>query len=372
MKYYIIAGEASGDLHGANLTKALKKEDPNAEIRCWGGELMQEAGAKLVKHYRETAFMGLFEVIAHAKTIAKNFEFCYSDILSFSPDVVILIDYPGFNLRVAKFAKEHGIKVFYYISPKVWIWKEGRVKKIKQYVDRMFVIFPFEKGYYANKHGYEVDFIGNPLLDTIEEKVKTFPTREEFVNEHKLDNRPIIALLPGSRKQEVSRLLPLMTSVASKSPDYQCVIAGTTALSTEFYAKYMGQNNLPILFNKTYEILSFAHSAIVASGTATLETALFNVPQVVCYKINQATFTLGKPFVPVKYFSLVNIIMDEPVVKELLQYNLERDITAELDKILNNAEYRNQMYANYARLKERCGGAGASERAAKLMVGYLK
>jgi lipid-A-disaccharide synthase len=372
MKYYIIAGEASGDLHGANLIKALYKEDPEASIRCWGGELMQAQGATLVKHYRDTAYMGIFEVVAHARAIAKNFEFCYSDITSFAPDVIILIDYPGFNLRVARFAKEKGIKVFYYISPKVWVWNEKRVKKIKLYVDRMFVIFPFEEDFYITKHQYKVDYVGNPLFDAIEEKKTTIPERNEFLEQNKLIEKPIIALLPGSRKQEVSRLIPIMISVSKSFPDYQFVIAGTTALNESFYQKFIGNSNVPIIYNKTYELLFHSRIAVVASGTATLETALFNVPQVVCYKINQATYRLGKPFFPIKYFSLVNIIMDAPVVKELLQYNLERDITLELKQLINNNIYRNQMIENYNKLREKCGGPGASQKAAHLMVQYLK
>jgi lipid-A-disaccharide synthase len=371
MKYYIIAGEASGDLHGANLVKALKNEDKQAEIRCWGGELMQAQGATLVKHYRETAYMGLFEVVAHARTIAKNFQFCFNDIATFAPDVVVLIDYPGFNLRVAKFAKENGIKVFYYISPKVWVWNEKRVKKIKLYVDRMFVIFPFEKDFYSKKHNYEVDYVGNPLIDAIEDKKAIIPGRNEFVTQNGLANKPIVAMLPGSRKQEISRLIPIMASIVGSFPDYQFVIAGTTALDESLYKKYLRGSNITILFNKTYELLSHSEAAIVASGTATLETALFNIPQVVCYKLSNATY-LGKPFFPIKYFSLVNIIMDKTVVKELLQYHLVRDITQELNLILHNMDYRNQMLGRYRELREKCGGPGASKKAAELMVHYLQ
>ncbi|HEY4785574.1 MAG TPA: lipid-A-disaccharide synthase, partial [Bacteroidales bacterium] len=353
MKYYIIAGEASGDLHGSNLIKAIKLSDIQANIRCWGGDLMQAEGGTLVKHYRETAYMGLFEVIAHAGAIKKNFDFCYSDILAFSPDVLILIDYPGFNLRVARFAKEHGIKVFYYISPKVWVWKESRVKHIKKYVDRMFVIFPFEKEWYATRHQFEVDYAGNPLIDAIEEKKQTLCTREEFISRNNLYDKPVIALLPGSRKQEVLRLLPIMTSIVEKFPDYQFVIAGTSALDSSFYQKLMVSDKAAFVVNQTYELLYHAHAAVVASGTATLETALFNVPQVVCYRISTATFVLGRPFVPVKYFSLVNIIMDEEVVKELLQYHLIRDITNELSRILNDNKYRQHMLDKYKELREK-------------------
>ena len=371
MKYYIIAGEASGDLHGSNLIKALKMADSEANIRCWGGELMKAEGGTLVKHYRETAYMGLFEVIAHAGAIKKNFDFCYADLLGFAPDVVILIDYPGFNLRVARFAKEHGIKVFYYISPKVWVWKESRVKQIKRYVDRMFVIFPFEKEWYASRHQYEVYYAGNPLIDAIEERKQTLCSREEFIARHQLSDKPIIALLPGSRKQEVLRLLPIMTALIDKFPAYQFVIAGTSALDMGFYKQNMVSDKGTFVVDQTYELLFHAHAAVVASGTATLETALFNVPQVVCYRINTATFVLGRPFIPVKYFSLVNIIMDEEVVKELLQYNLERDITSELSRILNDNEYRLKMLSKYQELRDKCGGSGASKRVGELMVKYL-
>ena len=370
MKYYIIAGEASGDLHGSNLVKALKMADPNANIRAWGGDLMQAEGAIVVKNYRETAFMGLFEVIANIRKVSRNFRFCHEDILAFQPDVVILIDYPGFNLRIAKFAKENGLKVYYYISPKVWVWKESRVETIKKYVDKMFVIFPFEKPFYA-RHQYEVDYEGNPLIDAIEERKLKLVNREEFIARNRLKDLPVIAMLPGSRKQEITRLLPIMTAVAKHFQGYQFVVAATSAFSENFYRKYM-VSDVPLVFNQTYELLNSAHAGIIASGTATLETALFNVPQVVCYRINTATFTIGRPFIPVKYFSLVNIIMDEEIVKELLQYNLEHDITNELTKILNDSVYREKMLDNYTKLRETCGGSGASKRVGELIVKYLK
>jgi len=371
MKYYIIAGEASGDLHGSNLVKALKRADSEASIRCWGGDLMEAEGATVVKNYRETAFMGLFEVIAHARTIANNLKFCKKDILEFNPDVVVLIDYPGFNLQIARFAKANGLKVYYYISPKVWIWKESRVKTIKRFVDKMFVIFPFEKAFYA-KHNYVVDYVGNPLIDAIEERKQTMCSHEEFLLKNNLVERPIVALLPGSRKQEITRLLPIMTGIVSRFPGYQFIIACTSTFDTSFYQKYTANNQCVLLFNQTYELLNNSTAAVVASGTATLETALFNIPQVVCYRINQATYTLGKPFVPIKYFSLVNIIMDEEVVKELMQYNLYRDIVGELGKILHECDYREKMLVKYAELREKCGGAGASKRVGQLMVSYLK
>jgi lipid-A-disaccharide synthase len=315
--------------------------------------------------------MGLFEVIAHYPTIKKNFTFCFSDILEFKPDVVILIDYWGFNIRIAKFARKHGIKVFFYISPKVWIWQESRVKQIKQYIDRMFVIFPFEKDFYATRHQHEVDYAGNPLIDAIEERKQTLCTREEFIYRNNLSDKPIIALLPGSRKQEILRILPVMTGIIEKFSGYQFVIARTSAVEEAFYLENTVNNKAIMVINQTYELLFHATAAVVASGTATLETALFNVPQVVVYRINPATYILGKPFFPIKFFSLVNIIMDEEVVKELLQYNLHRDITNELTKILNDAAYREQMLKKYDELREKCGGTGASKRVAELMVKYL-
>jgi len=371
MKYYIIAGEASGDLHGSNLIKGLKKADQNISIRCWGGNLMQNEGAILVKHYRETAYMGIFEVLAHARTIAKNFKFCFQDILEFKPDVVILIDYWGFNSRVAKFAKENGIKVFYYIPPKVWVWKESRVKKIKQLVDRLFVIFPFEKDFYEKKHQITVDYEGNPLIDNIEERKQQFGSREEFLTKNGLSAEPIIALLPGSRKQEILYLLPIMTGLIDKFKDYQFVIAGSSSMHADFYKQNITNEKAKLIFDQTYELLFHSTAAVVASGTATLETALFNVPQVVCYRVFPPTYFIANILVSVKFFSLVNIMMDEEVVKELLQHNLDADITNELSHILNDENYKQHMLAKYAELSEKCGKPGASKRIAELMVKYL-
>ena len=371
MKYYIIAGEASGDLHGSNLIKSLKLADPLANVRGWGGDLMQTEGAVLVKHYRDTAFMGVFEVIANAKAIRKNFELCHQDLLAFNPDVVILIDYPGFNLRIARFAKEHLIKVYYYISPKVWVWKESRVETIKKYVDKMFVIFPFEKPFYA-KHNYEVEYEGNPLIDAIEDRKPSLCSRDDFQKQHNLDNRPIIALLPGSRKQEVSRLLPILIESSSQFANYQFVIAGTTVLGDSFYKQYMNGSNATVVYNQTYELLNLSTAAIVVSGTATLETALFNVPQVVCYSTNPASYAIAKIFVKIQFFSLVNIVMGKEVVKEFLQRNLVASIKTELNRILNDTDYRNQMIANYTELRNKCGGRGASKRVGELMVKFLK
>lgn len=371
MKYYIIAGEASGDLHGSNLIKSIKLADPQAAFRCWGGDLMQAEGAVLVKHYRDTAFMGIFEVLANIRAIKKNFTLCHQDLLAYQPDVVILIDYPGFNLRIARFAKEHQLKVFYYISPKVWVWKESRVKIIKKYVDKMFVIFPFEKPFYA-RHNYEVEYAGNPLIDAIEESKLTLFNRGDFLEHHGLDDRPMIALLPGSRKQEVSRLLPVLTAIIPYFPGYQFVIAGTKVLGEAFYKQNMPGINITVVFNQTYELLNNSFAAVVASGTATLETALFNVPQIVCYRTSPASYAIAKAVVHIRFFSLVNIIMGKEVVKEFLQVNLVDNIRNELSRILQDEDYRTRMKADYALLREQCGGAGASRRVGELMVKFLK
>ena len=371
MKYYIIAGEASGDLHGSNLIKSIKMADPQAIFRAWGGDLMEEEGAELVKHYRETAYMGIFEVLANFRKIAHHFDLCHKDILAWQPDVVILIDYPGFNLRIARFVKEHQIRVFYYISPKVWVWKESRVEIIKKYVDKMFVIFPFEKAFYA-KHNYEVEYYGNPLIDAIEERKINVCSKSEFFLQHSLSDKPLIALLPGSRKQEVSRLLPIFLKLVQNFPDYQFVVAGTNTLGSRYYHQFIQQSKAAVVFNQTYELLNFSSAAVVASGTATLETALFNLPQVVCYRIFPATYAIGRLFVHVKYFSLVNIIMEREIVKELLQHHLVKDISAELDKLLNDSSYKNEMIQNYKQLRELCGGSGASKRVGENMVKLLK
>lgn len=373
MKYYLIAGEASGDLHGANLMKALLEVDKEAQFRFFGGDLMAQYGGQPVKHYREMAFMGLYEVLINIRTISKNMNLCKNDITDYQPDVIILIDYPGFNLRIAEYATSIGIKVFYYISPKIWAWKESRIHKIKKFVDRMFVIFPFEVEFYR-KHKYPVDFAGNPLLDAIE-KARKNQTFENFVKENNLDNRPIIALLAGSRKQEIKRLLPEMTAITEYFPEYQFVIAGAPSLEKEYYEQYiLNRQNVKLLFSKTYEILQHSTAAVVTSGTATLETALFRVPEVVVYKTSPATFHVGKFFVDLKkfkFFSLVNLVMQKEVVKELLQFDLQQNIRTELTRILFDQNYRQNMLDDYDVLNQKLGGAGASLRFAKLMFNYL-
>jgi len=370
MKYYIIAGEASGDLHSSNLIFNLKKFDPDAHFRGWGGELMKKEGMELVKHYRDLAFMGFTEVLLNIKTILKNIAFCKKDVLEYKPDVLILVDYPGFNLRIAEFAHEHGIKVFYYISPQVWAWKESRVKKIKKVVDQMFVILPFETEFYK-KHNYKVDFVGHPLLDAIQ-KEKEKETDKNFFEENNLTIKPIIALLPGSRKQEISIMLPIMLSVKNEFKDYQLVIAGAPSVDEDFYKEVAG-DDIKIVFGKTYALLKHSFAALVTSGTATLEAALFEVPQVVCYKGGSISYQIAKRLINVKYISLVNLIMDKTVIKELIQNDLNKEnLEVELKKITKDSRYRNELKKGYEELRIKLGGKGASEKAASLMNKYLK
>ncbi len=368
MKYYIIAGEASGDLHGSNLMKELYRQDPKANIRFWGGDLMQQAGGTLVKHYRELAFMGFAEVIQNLRTILGNIKFCKKDILSFKPDVIIFIDYPGFNMRIAKWAKKEGFKTHYYISPQIWAWKENRIKDIKRDVDKMYIILPFEKDFYENKHLYDVEFVGHPLIDAIQNRKPTDTAK--FKEEHNLDDKPIIALLPGSRKQEISKMLSEMLSVVNDFPDYQFVIAGAPSQDYEFYEQFLKNSNVHFISNKTYGLLSVAHAALVTSGTATLETALFKVPEVVCYKGGWISYQIAKRIITLKYISLVNLIMDREVVKELIQEECNRkNIKKELQKILD-AEYRKKILEDYNLLEQKLGWAGASEKTATLIIDY--
>ncbi len=370
MKYYIIAGEASGDLHGSNLMKALYKEDSNADIRFWGGDLMQKAGGTLVKHYRDLAFMGFVEVLFHLKTILNNIKFCKKDISNFQPDVIIFIDYPGFNLRIAKWAKEQGIKTHYYISPQIWAWKENRITEIKRDVDKMYVILPFEKDFYEKKHHFPVEFVGHPLIDAIH----IHPAIDEaiFRKENQLNDKPIIAVLPGSRKQEITKMLSLMLSVVNDFPEYQFVIAGAPSQEFSFYESFITNENIKFISNKTYDLLSNATAALVTSGTATLETALFKVPEVVCYKGSWISYQIAKRIITLKFISLVNLIMDEEVVTELIQEdcNSER-IGEELNKILD-VKYRQDLLKKYSILETKLGGIGASEKTAQLIVKDLK
>jgi lipid-A-disaccharide synthase len=370
MKYYIIAGEASGDLHGANLMKALYEEDPHAEIRFWGGDLMQKAGGTLVKHYRELAFMGFIEVVFNLQTILNNIKFCKKDISEFKPDVLIFIDYPGFNMRIAKWAKALHYKTHYYISPQIWAWKENRITAIKNDVDKMFVILPFEKGFYEDKHLFPVEFVGHPLIDAIHNQ----PIFDEavFRKENHLDEKPIIAILPGSRKQEITKMLSVMLSVVDDFKEYQFVIAGAPSQDFEFYQQFISNKNIHFISNKTYDLLRSSTAALVTSGTATLETALFKVPEVVCYKGSWASYQIAKRIITLKYISLVNLIMDEEVVTELIQNECNtKRIKEELQKLLEPG-YRQKLLNNYDILEQKLGGAGASKKTAKLIVADLK
>ncbi|NAY92129.1 lipid-A-disaccharide synthase [Muricauda sp. JGD-17] len=367
MRYYIIAGEASGDLHGSNLIKALKNQDEEAEIRCWGGDLMQDAGGQLAKHYKEMAFMGFLEVIKNIPTIFKNIAFCKEDIQSFNPDVVIFIDFSGFNLRIAKWAKKNGYSTNYYISPQIWASRENRIKKIKRDIDNMYVILPFEKDFYEKKHGYPVHFVGHPLFDAIENT--TLVDAETFRKGHGLQKeKPIVALLPGSRKQEVQKMLDIMLSVINGFPEYQFVIAGAPSLSDEFYAPFLKNDQVGFVSNQTYSLLKHSHAALVTSGTATLETALFEIPQVVCYKGNWVSYQIAKRIITLDYISLVNLIMEKEVIKELIQSELNsKNLKDELSKIIVG-KTREGILEDYKALKKKLGGKGASQLAAELII----
>jgi lipid-A-disaccharide synthase len=374
MKYYIIVGEASGDLHGSNLIRELKKLDNGAEFRVWGGDLMENEGAHLVKHYRDLAFMGFTEVLMNLRTILSNISFCKEDIEKYQPDCLILIDYPGFNLRIAKFAKEQNLKTLYYISPQIWAWKQSRVKQIKEYVDRMYVILPFEKDFYA-KFGVDVDFVGHPLLDAIDNhfaKNSKSNIKDYLIEKYQINQKPIIAILPGSRKQEISKMLKIMLSIVGDFKDYQFVIAAAPSIDDDFYLNFTkSQPNVKIIKGETYNILSVASAALVTSGTATLETALFEVPQVVCYSAGKISYLIAKNLIKVKYISLVNLIMDKEIVRELIQDDLNKDLLKlELNALLNGQK-RENLINEYKVLKEKLGGSGASKNAADLMMKYL-
>ena len=369
MKYYLIAGEASGDLHGANLMRALQQIDPEAEFRFWGGDRMEAVGGKLIKHYRDLAFMGFWEVITNLKTILRNIDFCKRDITQYQPDALIFIDYPGFNMRIAKWAKQQGIPTHYYISPQIWAWKENRIKAIKRDVDAMYVILPFEKDFYEGKHQYPVHFVGHPLLDAITTRKEV--SEDVFKQENGLDERPIIALLPGSRKQEIAKMLSVMLSVVGSYHQYQFVIAGAPSLGYDFYKQFIKEENVHFVTGKTYDLLSHAHAALVTSGTATLETALFNVPEVVCYRGNWISYQIAKRVISLKYISLVNLIMDAPIVTELIQGELNtKNLKTELEKLLN-PEHRAKLLKDYKTLREKLGNEGASERTASLIVSSM-
>ena len=368
MKYYIIAGEASGDLHGSNLIKQLKKLDASAVIRCWGGDKMQQAGGDLVKHYRDLAFMGFWEVIKNIFTILRNLKFCKKDIEQFQPDTLILIDYPGFNLRIAKWAKQKGLRIIYYISPQVWAWKENRVKMMKECIDKMIVILPFEKDYFKNKWNWEVEYVGHPLVEVIESE-KSIPDSYREKSQ-KFSEKEIIALLPGSRKQEILKKLPVMLEVSKAFPSYQFIVAKAPGLDDDFYSSLLDPyNNVSAVSGKTYELLMQAKAALVTSGTATLETALFAVPEVVCYKGSFLSYEIGRRLVKVKFISLVNLIMDKLVVKELIQHDMNvKNLEHELHELLTNEKRLAELRKDYADLRNILSEKGnASLKAAQLI-----
>ena len=368
MKYYLIAGERSGDLHASNLIKSLIKEDAQAEFRFLGGDMMQAAGGVMYRHYQEISFMGFWEVFSNLGTISKNLKACKEDLIHYKPDVLILVDFSGFNLRVAAAAKKAGIKVYYYISPKIWAWNQGRAHKIKKLVDKMFVIIPFEKEFYK-KFDFEVDYVGNPVFDAIHD----YHPNPNFRSDNQLDDREIIAVLPGSRQQEVVQMLHYMINVVPVFRKYQFVVAAVSNLSEEYYEMFNRDKDLKMVYEQSYDILANAKAAIVTSGTATLETALFNVPQVVCYKTSAFTYFIAKALIKVKYISLVNLIVNKLVVKELIQDEfIPRNLVEELNKITENKEVIALQLQGYAELKAELGGVGASDRTAKLIVQYLK
>ncbi len=375
MKYFIIAGEASGDLHASNLMRELRKQDSKAEFCFLGGDLMQVYGGKMIKHYRQMAFMGFWAVLKNAKTVLKNMSDCKQAIVDFKPDVVILVDYPSFNLRIARFVKENlNTPVFYYISPKIWAWKEFRIKQIKRYVDKMFTILPFETAFYE-KHNYEVEYVGNPTVDSVNQRPNKHETFEEFTVKNNLSAKPIIAILSGSRKQEISACLPRMIEAASRFPDYQIVIAGAPGINPDFYNSILKYKNVSIVFGKTYDLLQQSKAAIVNSGTATLETALIGIPEVVVYHVmfGRMAYAIKDFFIKVRFFSLVNLVAEKEVVKELVAHYFTVDnVAAELEKILNDNTYRQTMLNEYSKVQASLGGVGAAERAAWKMIGLLK
>ena len=369
MKYYILVGEASGDLHGSNLMKALYKEDPNAAIRFWGGDLMQQVGGELVVHYKKRAFMGFVEVLTNLFKIFGFISFCKKDIQQFKPDVIIFIDNSGFNLRIAKWAKQQDFATNYYISPQVWASRAKRVYDIKRDVDKLFVILPFEKEFYA-KYNYKFDFVGHPLIDAIADRPKINP--KKFKEQYHLSDKPIIALLPGSRKQEITKMLDVMLSLVDDFTDYQFVIAGAPSQEKSFYKSIIGNKKVTLIENKTYDLLSVSYAALVTSGTATLETALFKIPQVVCYKGSAISYFIAKRIITLKFISLVNLIMNKEVVTELIQGDFnKKNLSNSLSTILDETN-RQQLFLAYYELEKKLGGKGASENVAKGIVGILR
>ncbi len=361
MRYYIVAGEASGDLHASNLMKAIKKLDNQADFRCWGGHKMEAQGCTLVKHYKDLAFMGFWQVITNIRTIVKNLRFCQDDISGYKPDALILIDYPGFNLRIAKFARKHNIKVYYYISPQVWAWKKSRVHLIKKTVDKMLVILPFEKDFYA-QFDYEVDFVGHPLLDAIAEE------QEQTKSTNHSEDKPTVAILPGSRKQEIEKMLPVMLKVTARFPEYRFVVCAVSSVGSSIYDANIKNKDVQIVYDQTYDVLAEAYAALVTSGTATLETALFKVPQVVCYKADPFSYIIAKKLIKLKYISLVNLIMDQKVLTELIQKDFnEARLCNSLKKITQDKQSRQDVLDAYEALSRILGGTGASSKAASII-----
>lgn len=372
LKLYFIAGEASGDLHGSNLMKALLNNDPSIDFRFWGGDLMEKIAGKPVKHIKELAFMGFIEVIFNLRTILRNIKTCKEDILAYQPDALVLIDYPGFNMRIAEWAKQHNIKVYYYISPQIWAWKQNRVHKIKRTVDHLFAILPFEKAFYE-KFDFEVEYVGHPLLDAIDQYKENTFSEADFRQKWELGEKPIIAVLPGSRKQEVKVKLPIMLDAVQDLHNYQILIAGAPSLDVSFYEPLIANRNAKIIHGATYDVLASSEAAIVTSGTATLETALLNIPEVVCYKASPISYAIAKRLVKIKFISLVNLIMDREVVRELIQHECNaRQIRDELTLILEGGAKRKNVLADYEIMRQNLGGGGASEKVAQSLLKTIR
>lgn len=369
MKLYIIAGEASGDLHGSNLAKQMLLQQPQLQLRGWGGELMQDAGVEVVKHYRDLAFMGFVEVLLNIRTILRNMQFCKEDVLKFQPDALVLIDYPGFNMRIAKWAHEHRIPVLYYIAPQAWAWKENRVHAMKKYITQLYVVLPFEEAFFA-RHGIAAHYSGHPLLD---QQGPTDEDRDAFLKRNQLPKKPIIALLPGSRKQEIRSMLPTMAAMQNEFSEYQFIVGGAPAQQHEFYEEVLNGQKATILFGQTQALLKHAHAGLITSGTATLEAGIYKLPQVVCYKGSSISYAIAKRLVKIKYISLVNLILDRKAVTELIQhdFNAER-LKSELHAILDDSKTRSRINSDYAELHSKLGGPGASSRTAMHMLKILQ
>lgn len=371
MRYYFIAGEASGDLHASYVIRELKKKDPGAELRGWGGDLMQREGMELDQHYRDAAFMGFYEVIANLRTILGNIRRCKRQIVEFQPDALILVDYPGFNLQIARFASKQPFPVFYYIAPKAWAWKESRARKIKSYVDQLYSILPFEIPFFE-KYGVNINYVGNPLLDQLDSEVRE-EERQDFMQNNNLDERPLLALFPGSRKQEISGTLPRMLEAVARYSDYQVVIGGAPGLERSSYHQYIeGKDNIKVVFNQGHQLMKYAAAALITSGTATLEAALLNLPQVICYRGNAVSVAIARRLVKVKYIGLANLIMDEAIITELIQEEMSVEkMQKELDSLLFDDDRRLKLFSDYDRLRKEVGGPGASARVAEGITAYL-